>query len=165
MSMRQMRLGYTLIEVMIVVAIIGVMASVAIPAFDQYTKKARIENLKSVILTVAAAQDRFFAARGRYTNTLTDLAQYGFKGSAEAKISIGVQITLNMGQGYWVAGSADIDKTLLPADPYNECWLFFGRNMPQPPASQGGFVRLWDDLTNANDFTGQSFADKDTVCK
>lgn len=74
--------GFTLIELMIVVAIIGILAAIAIPNFMNYQCKAKQAEAKSSLGSIRVAQEAYFAEYDKYS---TDLPGIGFavKGDPE----------------------------------------------------------------------------------
>ena len=52
--------GFTLIELMIVVAIIGVLTMIALPGYDSYLIRTRRAEGRKELMTLAAAQERFY---------------------------------------------------------------------------------------------------------
>lgn len=59
-SRQSQKKGFTLIEVLIVVAIIGVLATIAIPQFSAYRAKAYCSTLKADLANLAISQEAYF---------------------------------------------------------------------------------------------------------
>jgi type IV pilus assembly protein PilA len=65
--MKQVQKGFTLIELMIVVAIIGILAAVAIPAYSNYTKKAKFQEVVMATQAIKTAVEICAADTGSVT--------------------------------------------------------------------------------------------------
>ena len=67
--------GYTLLELMLVVAIVGILVSLAIPNFQQSAMKAKETALKQNLFTMRAVLDQYYADRGDYPDNLEVLVE------------------------------------------------------------------------------------------
>ena len=65
--------GFTLIELMIVVAIIAIIAAIAIPAYSDYVTRARRADGKTALIAIQLAQEKFRANNPAYTATMASL--------------------------------------------------------------------------------------------
>lgn len=59
-------MGFTLIEVMITVAIVGILAAIAMPSYSSYIAKARRADARTQLLQAAQFMQRFYAANDRF---------------------------------------------------------------------------------------------------
>jgi len=69
--------GFSLIELMIVLAIIGVLSAIAYPSYDSYTKKSRRSDGKVALQKMADRQERYYLQFNTYTTTETDVGGTG----------------------------------------------------------------------------------------
>ena len=58
--------GFTLIELMIVIVIIGVLAAIAVPAYDQYSERAKRNQVQQFMLDIASRQHQYLLDRRRF---------------------------------------------------------------------------------------------------
>ncbi|MBP8283974.1 MAG: pilin, partial [Chromatiaceae bacterium] len=89
---RQLQSGFTLIELMIVVAIIGILAAIAIPAYQDYTKRAHVAEGMTLAGGSKTAIAEFYMSNGVFpsTNASAGLADAGtIIGNAVTKVGVG----------------------------------------------------------------------------
>lgn len=72
--------GITLLELMVVVVIIGVLAVVGYPSYREYSARAQRTEARSMLLRIAADQEKFYLQNSTYANTLT---AFGYASNAE----------------------------------------------------------------------------------
>ncbi len=58
--------GFTLIELMIVVAVVGILGAIAYPAYQDSVRKSRRADAKAVLLEAAQWMERFYTQHSRY---------------------------------------------------------------------------------------------------
>lgn len=73
-----MRSGFTLMELIIVIAVIGILATIALPALKDVPRRAAEAVLKSDLRTFRDVIDQFHGDKGHYPPTLTALVDAGY---------------------------------------------------------------------------------------
>ena len=89
MKLKKMQKGFTLIELMIVVAIIGILASFALPAYSTYTNKAKFAETIVALGAVKSAVDICYQTEG----SLADCDTAAKLNVALADMSAGIYVT------------------------------------------------------------------------
>lgn len=80
--MKKMQKGFTLIELMIVVAIIGILAAIAIPAYQDYTTRAKVSEAVNALAPAKTSVGEFFISQGSMP---ADNTAAGFSGTILTK--------------------------------------------------------------------------------
>lgn len=79
--------GFTLVELMVVVAIVGLLAIIAYPSYNQFILKSRRTDARNAVLDLASREERYFSVNNSYTNLPSAL---GYNTSTTFPIDVSV---------------------------------------------------------------------------
>ena len=104
---RQIQKGFTLIELMIVVAIIGILAAVALPAYQDYTKRARVTEGFNLAASLKTGVADFYASNAIFpsTNASVGVASGAVTGASVNDVQIGANGVIS------ITYAANVDGT------------------------------------------------------
>ncbi|WP_022979202.1 pilin [Ideonella sp. B508-1] len=137
--MKRVQQGFTLIELMIVVAIIGILAAVALPAYQDYTTRSKMSEVMLMAAPAKLAVSETSSSLGSLSGVTASNSGYSFPGAT--KYVSGVAITdtsgvvtvtstvpgaegaltltpqdVGAGQLKWTCASSNIAKKFLPSE-------------------------------------------------
>jgi type IV pilus assembly protein PilA len=138
--MKSIQKGFTLIELMIVVAIIGILAAIAIPAYSDYTERAKVSELVTIASACKGSMTEYYQSEGTFPGTLEEagcndtqtdkIAGITIAGGATGTITVESALTRATGDFIlvgtpvsatddsveWTCNTSTIDEKFLPAN-------------------------------------------------
>jgi type IV pilus assembly protein PilA len=142
--MTKLQKGFTLIELMIVVAIIGILAAIAIPAYQDYTIRAQVSEGMNLAAAAKAAVAESFLNRGTAPTNRTVAGMSATATDTSGKYVTGVEVangTITIAYGN--ESNSQINGLTLEIVPYvtpdrSVAWRCGGANAPVNTALMNG---------------------------
>ncbi|ADO82319.1 type II secretion system protein [Ilyobacter polytropus] len=127
--------GFTLIELMVVIAIIGLLAAIALPKFSDVTSQAKVASVQGNISTLRTSLGMFYATDGAYPTAL----------SADLSAIKGID-----SDGEDIYFTDFYNKSIMPETPTTELKVAATNAVVTTKDSKGGWVYTSDGTIKAN---------------
>jgi type IV pilus assembly protein PilA len=134
------RKGFTIIELLVVISILGLLASIAMPRLSQLKGRALVASMTSDLRNLVTSQEAFVSSHGAYAGGIVPTAEIpgqGGSGKVSLQLSEGVVMTVtyhnNPGQGEGWSAVATHPGVTDPAT--DTCGVFVGHSSYSPNAA------------------------------
>ena len=97
--------GFTLVELMIVVAVIAILAAVAIPSYLRYVLRANRVAAENVMLDMSSAQERYMIDSRQYTTSNTQLGYANLPDTVSPNYTIAVSASAGPPPAYTITAT------------------------------------------------------------
>ncbi|WJN60325.1 type IV pilin protein [Pseudomonas sp. SO81] len=130
------RNGFTLIELMIVVAIVGILAAIAYPSYNEYVKKTRRAEAVAIMLENAQLMERFYSQNGTYVGA-NIVAQSPADGTAVYDIAVD---DANTSATAFIINATAVDGGVMDGD---ECEALSINELGEQDSGEGDNAICW----------------------
>lgn len=118
--------GFTLVEMLVTVAILAIIASLSLTSYRQYLRRSYRADATTALLKIASAQERHYTQNGLYAGAAglaaAPPAGLGMAGTAEGYYSLAIQLPAGGATAGFTA-TATVDPASAQADD-DDCWIF-----------------------------------------
>jgi type IV pilus assembly protein PilE len=99
--------GFTLLELMIVVAIVAVLSTLAVASYRHYVFRARRADARQMLMSIAHGEERWYATYNRYTD---DLGKFGYDAATLPAATYQPLLTVDDGAQHYEAAALPINN-------------------------------------------------------
>lgn len=98
--------GFSLIELMIVVAVVAILAAVAFPSYGSYVRKSHRTDAINMVMNTASQEARYYTGNNAYTNSMANL---GFASGLSANGYYSISVSVN-GNSFTITATPQGDQ-------------------------------------------------------